>query len=139
MALGSWMLVVQAGRASGPGAPCGGPRPHLLLVGFLLMLIFGVAFWMFPKVAGGRPRLEVGWIAVALVNAGLLLRLLAEPLSDAGDGPAAWRALLGVAAVLPALGAVAFALAIWPRVRARMTPAQARELRARRGLPPREG
>jgi len=49
---------------------------------------------------------------------GVLLRLLAEPLSDRGRGAAVWDVLLGVAAVLPALAAVAFALAVWPRVRA---------------------
>jgi hypothetical protein len=139
MAMGSWMLIVQAERGYGPGPPWGVLHAHLLLVGFLLMLIFGVAFWMFPRVGGQRIRGEVGWVSFALVNAGLLLRLLSEPLADDGRGPAAWRALLGVAAVLPALGAVAFAIAIWPRVRAAMTPAEARALRESRGLPPREG
>ena len=118
MAMGSWMLIVQARRGYGPGRPWPVLHAHLLLVGFLLLLIFGVAFWMFPKVGGTRPGLEVGWVAFALLNAGLLLRLLAEPLSDRGRGAAVWDVLLGIAAVLPALAAVAFALAVWPRVRA---------------------
>lgn len=118
MAMGSWMLIVQARDGHGPGAPWGVLHAHLLLVGFLLLLIFGVAFWMFPKVAGQRPGREVGWIAFALLNAGLLLRLVAEPMSDRGRGAPAWDVLLGVSAVLPALAAVAFALAVWPRVRA---------------------
>jgi heme/copper-type cytochrome/quinol oxidase subunit 1 len=90
---------------------------HLLLVGFLLLLVFGVAFWMFPRVAGARPGREGGWLAFALLNAGLLLRLLAEPFAVRDGSAAAWDALLGVAAVLPAAAAVAFAVAIWPRVR----------------------
>ena len=118
MAMGSWMLIVQARRGYGPGAPWPALHAHLLLVGFLLLLIFGVAFWMFPKVGGTRPGMEVGWVAFALLNAGLLLRLLAEPLSDRGRGAAGWDVLLGIAAVLPALAAIAFALAVWPRVRA---------------------
>lgn len=118
MAMGSWMLIVQARRGYGPGAPWPVIHTHLLLVGFLLLLIFGVAFWMFPKVAGGRPGREVGWVAFALLNAGLLLRVLAEPLADRGRGAAVWDVLLGVSAVLPALAALAFAAAIWPRVRA---------------------
>lgn len=118
MAVGSWMLILQAKRGFGPGAPWPVLHTHLLLVGFLLLMIFGVAFWMFPKVAGQRPGADLGWVAFALLNAGLLLRVPAEPLSDRGRGAAAWDVLLGVAAVLPALAAVAFAVAIWPRVRA---------------------
>lgn len=118
MAMGSWMLIRQAQRGHGPGAPWPALHAHLLLVGFLLLVIFGVAFWMFPKVAGQRPGAEIGWVAFGLLNAGVLLRLLAEPLTDHGHGPAVWDVLLGVAAVLPALAALVFAIAIWPRVRA---------------------
>jgi hypothetical protein len=139
MSMGAWMLVVEAGRGYPPAPPWPSLHAHLLLVGFLLMLVFGVAFWMFPKVGGGRPRREAGWAAFALVNGGLLLRLLAEPQTDGGDGDLTWRALLGVAAVLPALGALAFAASIWPRVRGAMTTQQAADVRAARGLPPRHG
>jgi hypothetical protein len=118
MGMGSWMLIRQAQRGYGPGSPWPALHAHVLLVGFLLLVIFGVAFWMFPKVAGQRPGRDLGWAAFALLNAGVLLRLLAEPLSDHGRGPLAWRVLLGVAAVLPALAAVAFAVAVLPRVRA---------------------
>jgi hypothetical protein len=128
MAMGSLMLIVQARRGYGPGAPWPALHAHLLLVGFLLLVIFGVAFWMFPKISGGRPGAGVGWLAFGLLNAGLLLRLLAEPLADRGRGAAAWEVLLGISAVLPALAALAFAVAIWPRVRGvmatpRRTPA----------------
>lgn len=135
MAMGSWMLITQATRGYGPGPPWPVLHAHLLLVGFLLLLIFGIAFWMFPRVGGQRVRAEMGWISFALVNAGILLRLLAEPLADGARGPAVWRTLLGIAAVLPVLGAVAFGLAIWPRVRAAMSPAEARAMREARGLP----
>jgi hypothetical protein len=117
MAMGSWMLIVQARRGYGPGDPWPVLHTHLLLVGFLLLVIFGVAFWMFPKIGGGRPGREAGWMAFWLLNAGLLLRVLAEPLADRGRGAAAWDVLLGISAVLPALAALAFAVAIWPRVR----------------------
>ncbi len=133
MGIGSWMLIRQAQES-----PLGRPWPvlhaHILLVGFLLLLIMGVAFWMFPRVQGRRPGRDIGWIAFGLMNAGLLLRILAEPLST--DGDAVWRTVLGVSAVLPTLGAIMFGVAIWPRVRAAMSPAEARAMRAERGLPP---
>jgi hypothetical protein len=130
MAMGSWMLIEQARDGRGPGPPWPVLHAHLLLVGFLLLLIFGVAFWMFPKVAGARPGREVGWVAFALLNAGVLLRVLAEPLADHGRGAPVWDVLLGIAAVLPALAAVAFAIAVWPRVRA-VTSTPTRNLRPR--------
>lgn len=117
MAMGSWMLIVQADRGYAPSAPWPTLHAHLLLVGFLLLLVFGVASWMFPKVAGARPGREGGWVAFALLNAGLLLRLLAEPFAVRADSAPVWDVLLGVAAVLPAAAAVAFGVAIWPRVR----------------------
>jgi hypothetical protein len=138
MAMGSWMLIVQARDGHGPGPPWPVLHAHLLLVGFLLLLIFVVAFWMFPKVAGQRPGREVGWVAFALLNAGVLLRVLAEPLADHGRGAPAWAVLLGVAAVLPALAAAAFALAVWPRVRA-VTPTPTRGPRARAAPDPPPG
>jgi hypothetical protein len=117
MAMGSWMLLLEARRGYGPGAPWPTLHAHVLLVGFLLLLVFGVAFWMFPKVSGQRPGRESGWVAFGLLNAGLLLRVLAQPFAVEPDAAPAWDVLLGIAAVLPALAAVAFAIAILPRVR----------------------
>lgn len=136
MAIGSWMLILKAARGYGLSPPWPTLHAHVLLVGLLLMLIFGVAFWMFPRVQGHRSRRGMGWLGFALINAGVLGRVVAEPLADQGRGPIAWRVALGVAAVLPVLGAASFAVALWPRVRAAMTPDEARRLRASRGLPP---
>jgi hypothetical protein len=130
MAMGSWMLVHDAVRGFTPGPPWPSLHAHVLLMGFLLMLVIGVAYWMFPRVQGRRPGREGGWIAFGLINAGLLLRLLAEPQTTGADPATAWRVLLGVAAVLPALGALAFAVTIIPRVRAALSPEEARRLRA---------
>jgi hypothetical protein len=99
-------------------------------VGFLLLLIIGVAFWMFPRIRGQRPGREWGWVAFALINAGLLLRLLAQPLATGPDPPSAWRAVLIIAAILPVLGVAAFAASILPRLRGALSPDEARRLRA---------
>jgi hypothetical protein len=91
---------------------------HLLVVGWLSQLIFGVAYWMFPRYSAERPRGSeaLGWVTVGSLNAGLLLRVVAEP----------WRAISGrgsgvlvVAGVLQAVAALAFAANTWPRVRER--------------------
>ena len=55
---------------------------HMLVFGWLTQLIFGVVFWMFPKYSSERPRRSeaLGWWTYALLNLGLVLRALAEPL-----------------------------------------------------------
>lgn len=129
MAIGSWMLLQVARDEPGPGAPWPELHAHVLLVGFLLLLIMGVAYWMFPKVRGVRSGREGGWVAFALVNAGLLLRVVAQPRVVDGGGDA-WRWLLGAAAVLPTVGVAVFAVTILPRVRTVLRPEEARRLRA---------
>jgi len=129
MGLGSWMLIEQA-----RGVPVGAALPvlhvHILLVGFLLLLVIGVAHWMFPRTQGARPGRTGGWIAFGLVNLGLLMRVIAEPQVDAGGGTA-WRWVLGTSAVLPTVGIAVFAVTLAPRIRAAITPDAARALRER--------
>jgi hypothetical protein len=91
---------------------------HLLVVGWLTQLIFGVAFWLFPRYSAERPRGSepLGWVAYGLVNLGLLLRLAGEPWRAAG-GDAVATLLLSAAAQLVAVWL--FVLNTWPRVRER--------------------
>ena len=93
---------------------------HLLMVGWITGLIFGVAYWLFPRSDRWRPALSerLGWAAYVFLNTGLLLRVVAEPAATLDPAtPVRW--LLPLAAVLQLGGACAFATLIWPRVRAR--------------------
>ena len=122
-----WLLaglaggVLVAARPSFLPAAVGTAGPavfHLLTVGWLTQLIFGVAHWMFPRAPAGPPRGREGllWLAFAFLNGGLLLRLAAEPL--AGLGHAAPVAL-PASGLLQFGAAVCFVAHIWPRVRGR--------------------
>lgn len=90
---------------------------HLLVLGWLTQLIFGVAHWMFP-----RPRAmaspwstRLGWMTYAGLNLGLVLRALAESSPAAG-----WqRPGFVTAAVLQLVAGWAFVVMIWPRLRER--------------------
>lgn len=93
---------------------------HLIVVGWLTQFIMGVMHWMFPILSRATPRGDerVMMVAIVLLNAGLLLRAIAEP----------WRllqpqdlnaALLVLSAVLQAVACACFAIAAWPRVRER--------------------
>ncbi len=91
---------------------------HLLVVGWLLQLIFGVAFWLFPRWSAERPRgsERLGWLSFALLNAGLLLRLVGEPLHALGGEAGN---LLAVSAAAQLVAVWGFVLNTWPRVRER--------------------
>lgn len=91
---------------------------HLFMVGWVTQLIVGVAYWMFPKFTKQRPRGYDGlaWATWWLLNGGLLLRVLAEPLQAINPQPW-WGALIVAAAVLQWLGGMAFIANTWPRVK----------------------
>jgi len=84
---------------------------HLFLVGWVTQMIFGVIYWMFPIITRAQPRgnARLGWVSYGLLNVGLLLRVIGEPLvgvrPEAGFG---W--LLAVAALLQWLAAVTFVI-----------------------------
>jgi hypothetical protein len=91
---------------------------HLLVVGWLTQLIFGVAYWMFPRYSAERPRgsERLGWATFALLNLGLLLRVVAEPWHAlAGRG----AALLVSSALFQLLAGWTFVVNTWPRIRER--------------------
>ncbi len=86
---------------------------HLFVVGWITGMIFGVAYWMFPKFSKEQPR-GMNGLAVAtftLLHAGLLLRIVAEPLQAGG--------LLVLSAVSQWLAGVGFIVNTWPRVKER--------------------
>jgi heme/copper-type cytochrome/quinol oxidase subunit 1 len=91
---------------------------HLFMVGWVTQLIAGVAYWMFPKFTKQQPRGydSLAWATYWLLNAGLLLRVLSEPM-QAIDPQPWWGWTLVLAAVLQWLGGMAFVANTWPRVK----------------------
>ena len=89
---------------------------HLLVVGWLSLLIFGVVYWMFPKFSKESPRGRawLGWATYGLINLGLALRVIGETWGAPGT---AFGWLLVVSAGLQWLGGAAFVANTWPRVK----------------------
>jgi hypothetical protein len=115
------VAALLTGAALAAGVSLAGIQPvyfHLLMVGWITQLIFGVVYWMFPKYSAERPRGSeaAGWASYALLNAGLVLRAVGEPLL--ATAPAAGP-LLALAAVLMWLGGALFFANTWPRVKER--------------------
>lgn len=91
---------------------------HLFMVGWVMQLIVGVAYWMFPKWSKQRPRGFDG-LALAtywLLNVGLLLRVVAEPAVAVSVWPG-WGWLVVLAALLQWLAGLGFVVNTWPRVK----------------------
>ncbi len=93
---------------------------HLLVVGWITQLIMGVVYWMFPKYAKDRPRGsdQLGWMVFWLLNAGLILRAVGEPLNTLKPG---WNLgwVLALSAILQLLAGWGFIVNTWGRVKER--------------------
>jgi hypothetical protein len=91
---------------------------HLFVVGWISQLIFGVVIWMFPKYTREKPRgmEEVSWVVYVLLNLGLVLRAVGEPLAASRPGAlSAW--LLILSALLQWLAGLGFVANTWARVK----------------------
>lgn len=104
---------------------------QMLVVGWLTQLIMGVGWWLFPPMKIGlrrdaplpvrRGQTQRGseplfWATFALLNAGILLRVVFEPL--VGLSRIAWlNSLVSLAGLLLLAAAVTFVLNMWGRVR----------------------
>ncbi len=109
--VGALML---AGKAGGPMAWTLLLRPahqDLLIAGWMLQLVFGVAFWILPRLperdrAEGTPRLVV---SAVLLNAGAL--------AAAAGGVAAHPVLTAWGRAAQLAAALLFATLAWRRIR----------------------
>jgi hypothetical protein len=88
--------------------------------GWVTQLIFGVAYWMFPKYSKELPHGHEGvWVAIFwLFNLGLALRVIGEPLHLLRP-EALWAWLTELSAVLQWLAGMAFVIIMWRRVKER--------------------
>ena len=84
---------------------------EFLLLGWTLQLAMGVAFWILPRFYMDRPRAWLAWIALALLNSGVLLVAFAALMP-----PSFPFALVG--RTLETTAVFAFALHAWPRAKA---------------------
>jgi heme/copper-type cytochrome/quinol oxidase subunit 1 len=116
--LGLWMMVERelGGHVSGPYAVSA--HTHAILVGFVMMMILGVALWLFPRPskddARYTPRAAEG--AYWLVTVGTAARVIGELVRP--NVQARW---LGIAIVIAGacqvVGIALFFYTMWSRIR----------------------
>jgi hypothetical protein len=84
---------------------------EFLVAGWMVQLALGVAHWIVPRFRGGQfGRVELAWLALGLLNAGVLLVSLGAFTGLPTWAPVAGRSLEGAAALT-------YVLYIWRRVR----------------------
>jgi hypothetical protein len=82
------------------------------LLGWMLLLTMGVAFWILPRFSHGAPRGDerLSWLAFYLINLGIIL-VVAKSFLEFD-----WLSFSGRS--FEALGTIAFVIGNWKRIRA---------------------
>ena len=101
---------------------------QFLIVGWLTQLILGVAWWLFPPMAfrlrgqsyppgqAQRGSEPLFWATFALLNAGVLLYAVSEPLY-ARTGSGFFGGLITLSGLCLFAAAITFVINMWARVR----------------------
>ncbi len=119
LALGVWLLVRREIGGAAISARELSAHTHALLVGFVMMVIAGVALWIFPRPAADDTRYKPGLAEAAwwCLTSGTALRVASEVL--AGFDPGAWlRAAIVAGGLLQATGLALVFWTLYPRIRA---------------------
>ena len=117
LVLGAYIVVAQFLLDAYPPRLLVTAHAHLLLVGFMLMMVMGVATWMFPRPAreDSRYRPELAEAVYWVMTAATAVRAGAELGVAAGGLGLRW--LIAVGGLGQLAGAVLFVLNMWWRVR----------------------
>src|SRR5438067_1536503 len=84
--LGGWLLLWPWVSGQAVAYPWSIVHAHILFVGFLMNMVMGVAYWMFPRPRLVPRREELSAAALILMNLGLALRVIGEPWAALGHG-----------------------------------------------------
>ena len=93
---------------------------HFLFIGWVTQLIMGIGYWMLPKQSKDKPRGSewLGWTVLVLLNVGLVLRAVGEPMTvlapQAGLG---W--MVAMASMCLLLAGWGFIFNTWGRIKER--------------------
>jgi heme/copper-type cytochrome/quinol oxidase subunit 1 len=116
--LGGYIVVAEFALGTHPSPLFITAHVHLLLVGFMLMIVMGVATWMFPKAAGDDTRYRPGvaeivyWVLTVATGG----RAVAEIVVGLTGAPAL-RAAIVAGGLAQIAAAALFIVNIWWRVR----------------------
>jgi cbb3-type cytochrome oxidase subunit 1 len=116
--VGGYVLVGQHALGTYPSRLLVTAHVHLLLVGFMLMIVMGVATWMFPRPPRGDGRYRPGLAEATywVVTIATVLRAAGEILAGATGTPGL-RLLIAAGGLGQLLAAALFVVNMWSRIR----------------------
>ena len=118
LAVGTWMLVRREILLRAPIQHQVSAYTHAIAVGFVMMMILGVALWLFPRPAeGSRYRPSHAEAAYWLLTIGTGGRVAAE-LARTVDASLWLRWVVVATGVAQAAGLLVYFETMWDRVRA---------------------
>ena len=128
--MGGFILAAKVGEFDPRGWVWLPSHVDALVVGWLIQLAMGVAYWILPRMRE-RYRGRVGLVMAAfvLLNAGLVLGVWVPALQFWLPGLPWMRYLLPAGVLLQTAGLLLFALHAWPRVLPTITAADVRKRR----------
>ena len=118
LAIGGWMVVRRELFGRFPSNYVTSAHTHAIFVGFVMMMIMGVALWLFPRPDKQDDRYSPGLITATywLVSIGTAGRVAGELLRLASS--AMWvRAIVLLFSFLQILGILLFFYGMWSRIR----------------------
>ncbi|MEP6832139.1 MAG: cbb3-type cytochrome c oxidase subunit I [Gemmatimonas sp.] len=119
LALGAWAMVQRELGRTFPGTFLISAHTHAILVGFVMLMILGVAQWMFPRPSKSDTQYSAKRAAVAywLVTLGTAARVFGELLRSGNSALwLRWTILLSGFAQIAGLSL--FFYNMWSRIRA---------------------
>ena len=118
LGLGAWMLIRRELAGDYPGHRLVSAHTHVILVGFVMMMILGVALWMFPRPERDdvRYRPALAEAAYWLLTVSTATRFAGEVSSPSAPG-LLYRWLIVVAGLGQVVGLGVFFYNLLPRIR----------------------
>jgi cbb3-type cytochrome oxidase subunit 1 len=116
--LGTWMMIRRELSGVYPSTYLISAHTHAILVGFVMMMILGVALWLFPRPdkEDQRYRPRAAELAYWLLASGTALRLLGELLRGISSSvPLKWVVVLAGLSQVAGIGLFFFTM--WSRIR----------------------
>jgi heme/copper-type cytochrome/quinol oxidase subunit 1 len=118
LVLGFWMMIQREVLQRFPSRYLVSAHTHAILVGFIMMMILGVALWLFPRPAKDDTRYspKAAEVAYWLVASGTALRVLGELMHEEVSSILIRVAVL-VTGALQMSGIAVFFFTMWSRIR----------------------